>query len=55
MIEFRLGRHNKNLIYHQLGDEPSDEDPLFIVVVTTEAPQALVAADVVETLNKHLS
>jgi hypothetical protein len=43
----RLGRHNKQLIYVQLGDEPSDEDPLVAACM-----EPAIAFAIVDTFNR---
>lgn len=49
MSSYRLGRHNRQLIYWQPGTKPADTDPL--VLVATDWP---TAAPTVDALNASL-
>jgi len=44
MASFRLGRHNKQLIYWQASSEPSDNDPLVVVCFKQSTAKFVVQA-----------
>lgn len=42
-VNLRQGRHNLDIVYLQLGDEPSDDDPRVAVCNTEGQAELLVA------------